>query len=92
MLRKFPPQTGFTKPNNQMNPGMQQQMMPQMMQGMQGFPQQQFPQQMQGNMQPQPQLADITKMETADKREYLGEILFGRITQNPNFASITEYI
>ena len=91
MLRKFPPQTGFSKPqqggHGQFNPGMQ--MMPQMMQG---FPQQQMmPQMMQGqNMMPQQPQLDISKMDPSTKREFLGENLFGKITSNPQFASIQE--
>ena len=84
MLRKFPPQTGFAKPNQHMNPNMQ--MMPQMMQG---YPNQ-FMQGGQVPMFPQPQLVDVSKMDPAVKREYIGEILFGKITTNPNFASISE--
>jgi len=90
MLRKFPPQTGFSKPQ-QFNPQMQQQMggmPPHMMQ--QGFPQQfNMGGQMQG-MMPTVPLLDISKMDANTKREYLGENLFGKITSNPNFASISE--
>jgi len=90
MLRKFPPQTNFSKAiPQQFNPGMQQ-MMPQMMQN---FPQQ-F-QQNQMNMFPtqnMQKMMDISKMDPSVKREYLGEILFGKISTNPNFASISEYV
>jgi hypothetical protein len=88
MLRKFPPQTGFSKPQ-QFNGGMPPQMlMPQMMHG--GFPQQQFNMQQGIGMQMPMQMHDISSMDPATKREYLGENLFGKITSNPNFANISE--
>lgn len=85
MLRKFPPQTSYSKPNQPMHPmghpthmGMMNQM------GMMG----QFPQPM-GNM-PMNQQIDLSKMDTNTKREYLGESLYSKISSSPIFANIHE--
>ncbi len=82
MLRKFPPQTGFTKPPQFAQGGMPQQQMsmnPQMMQ--------QVPVQQQGINMVQ---ADLTKMDPNMKREYVGEHLFHKISSNPQYSSIQE--
>jgi len=39
-----------------------------------------------------PQHVDLSKMDPNVKREYLGEILFGKISSDPNFANSTEYV
>ncbi len=81
MLRKFPPQTGFSKPPQFAQGGMPQQMPmnPQ-------IPMQQMPVQQGVNMQQ----VDLSKLDINMKREYVGENLFQKISTNPQYSSIQE--
>jgi len=93
MLRKFPPQTMFVKPN--MQQGMQG--MQGMNMNMQGMNQMGYPQGM-NNMNPmmfqQGQNFQPMHLEGLDKnarRDFYGEKLYTKISSNPQFAQMNEH-
>jgi hypothetical protein len=76
MLRKFPPQTLFVKPN--MVPQMPIPNMPNSQYGMSMFPQQ---------MTPMP----MEVFDKNTRRDYYGEKLYTKISSNPQFSSMSDY-
>lgn len=82
MIRKFPPQTGYTQPKippQLKNNGFPSYLMPQ------GYGAQAFNQQ-QGNMP----TINTDVMSPADKREYYGDLLYTKITTNPQYQQYHE--
>lgn len=74
LLRKFPQQTGYSKPPQH------QMMMPNIL----PYPQN-FPMNMPMHHMP-PQIPDISKMDPNSKREFFGENLHNKISTSPHFA------
>jgi len=96
MLRKFPPQTGFKNnqmqmmmPNQQMQQPNQQQMFYGQGQGQMNQQDMMMQQEMNQSV-PQQMPIDLSQFDQNDKKDFLGERLYVKISSNTNFGSISE--